>query len=992
MPSVNRAGPMNPMKPFLEKRPSPRLSGPKLLGGLILFGLCVTLHAQLTCTVDGLGGAAVRREGFSERTADILIHCHGGTPLAAGTPLPTVDITVYLNATITSRIYSNGWSEVLLLVDNPGGNFNYVPSTPLACNDPNGICPITGRGNGAGAYDGSPGRPNIFQGTVSGNAITFTSIPFDQPGTSVRMLRITNIRVNATFASVFGIQAMVNISGTSVHNAVSTVANSDPALGFSVRTPDNSAPSSGFAVTPCSTSGTQRIGVLRFQSGSLVPRTKTAFVDSDTSPTPVAQNLLSYDNTYDSESGFYYPSLTTPNGDFGTIGLANAGTRLKAVLNNIPAGTSVYVSTNRVDYANGNPLVASNGLVARLVQSEEGPFTPLAPTTTLEGIPAVQLPVTNGTATAVWEVLRGTPFTLEIADFPIWVLSAGTSPASVTVNGSYAPTPLSDGGVASSTSPLPRFMADAQTASSLFSVGACLQPALSISKTHSGNFTQGQSNAVYTVNVSNQAGAGPTIGIVTVTETAPTGLTLVSMAGTGWTCLANTCTRSDPIGGGSSYPPITVAVNVSGNATSPLTNSVSVSGGGSAGANAADLTTMASEHARTASTRHPTGSVRHRNRHGHRHSPAGLLLDCYQQCDDVAQRDLGNTGQRKRDGGLFVRCQPNPHAPLWHDHGRGPDLHRHASGKLHYRGLRFVPLTPCRIADTRKATGPFGGPNLAAGSVAISPSIEFLRYSRVGWAYSLNLTVIPLAPLGYISIWPAGQPKPVVSTLNSFDGRIKANAAIVPAGPNGAFTLYATDPTNVAIDINGYFVPASGSQNLAFYPVTPCRVADTRNPTGTFGAPALAGGVPRTFPVSSSSCGIPASAQAYAFNMTVVPTGLLGYLSTWPAGSPQPLVSTLNALTGAVTSNASIVPAGVNGAISVYASDTTDLIIDINGYFAPPGTGSLDFYTATPCRVLDTRNRSRSLGRSDHGGRAIAKFQRAIIQRAAYRRPRRRIH
>ncbi len=279
------------------------------------------------------------------------------------------------------------------------------------------------------------------------------------------------------------------------------------------------------------------------------------------------------------------------------------------------------------------------------------------------------------------------------------------------------------------------------------------------------------------------------------------------------------------------------------------------------------------------------------------------------------------------------------------------------------QALRFVPLTPCRIADTRTANGPFGGPHLAAGvSRDFNPVASSCGVPANALAYSLNLTVIPLTPLGYISIWPAGQPKPVVSTLNSFDGRIKANAAIVPAGPNGAFTLYATDPTNVAIDINGYFVPANGSQNLAFYPVTPCRVADTRTPTGTFGAPAIAGGVPRTFPVSSSSCGIPANAQAYAFNMTVVPVGLLGYLSTWPAGSPQPVVSTLNALTGAITSNASIVPAGVNGAISVYASDTTNLIIDINGYFAPPGTGSLDFYTATPCRVLDTRIAAGALG------------------------------
>ena len=278
-------------------------------------------------------------------------------------------------------------------------------------------------------------------------------------------------------------------------------------------------------------------------------------------------------------------------------------------------------------------------------------------------------------------------------------------------------------------------------------------------------------------------------------------------------------------------------------------------------------------------------------------------------------------------------------------------------------GLRFVPVTPCRIADTRNATGPFGGPSLAA----VTPRDFSVPAGPCGIpanavAYSLNLTVVPLRPLDYLTVWPAGQSQPIVSTLNSGDGRIKANAAIVPAGLNGAFTLYATDPTHVIVDIDGYFVPASGSQNLAFYPVPPCRVADTRNPTGTFGAPALSGGVPRTFPVPSSNCGIPSSAQAYAVNMTVVPTAPLGYLTTWPAGSPQPVVSTLNAPTGTVTSNAAIVPAGVNGAITVYVTNPTDLIIDINGYFAPLGSGSLDFYTAIPCRVLDTRNAAGPLG------------------------------
>src|ERR1019366_9484724 len=61
-------------------------------------------------------------------------------------------------------------------------------------------------------------------------------------------------------------------------------------------------------------------------------------------------------------------------------------------------------------------------------------------------------------------------------------------------------------------------------------------PVLSITKTHSGSFTQGQNGAMYSVTVSIAAGAGPTIGTVTVTETVPPGMTLVSMAGAGWTC------------------------------------------------------------------------------------------------------------------------------------------------------------------------------------------------------------------------------------------------------------------------------------------------------------------------------------------------------------------------------------------------------------------------------------------------------------------------
>jgi hypothetical protein len=148
---------------------------------------------------------------------------------------------------------------------------------------------------------------------------------------------------------------------------------------------------------------------------------------------------------------------------------------------------------------------------------------------------------------------------------------------------------------------------------------------------------------------------------------------------------------------------------------------------------------------------------------------------------------------------------------------------------------------------------------------------------------------------------------------------------------------------------------------LAFYPLTPCRVVDTRNPAGPLGGPSFAAGDVRTFPVLSSNCNIPASARAYALNFAAVPSDALGYMTAWPTGQAQPIVASLNAPTGAVTANAVIVGAGTNGSVDVFALSATDLVIDITGYFAPPGAGGLSLYNVAPCRVLDTRLPAGSL-------------------------------
>ncbi len=268
----------------------------------------------------------------------------------------------------------------------------------------------------------------------------------------------------------------------------------------------------------------------------------------------------------------------------------------------------------------------------------------------------------------------------------------------------------------------------------------------------------------------------------------------------------------------------------------------------------------------------------------------------------------------------------------------------------------FMPVVPCRVADTRNANGAFGGPAVTGGTsrnFTIPDSACGIPTNAT--AYSLNVAVVPAHTLGYLTVWPAGESQPLVATLNSLDGRIKSNAAIVSAGTNGAISVFATDTTEVILDINGYFVPAASAGALDFYPVTPCRIADTRNPAGSFGGPALAAQGVRAFPIRESDCNLPAAAEAYSLNFTAVPNGPLGYLTAWPAGDQQPLVASLNAVTGTITANAVIVPAGTGGEINVFATGTTNLVIDTNGYFAPPGSGGLSLYNMAPCRVLDTR-------------------------------------
>jgi hypothetical protein len=129
---------------------------------------------------------------------------------------------------------------------------------------------------------------------------------------------------------------------------------------------------------------------------------------------------------------------------------------------------------------------------------------------------------------------------------------------------------------------------------------------------------------------------------------------------------------------------------------------------------------------------------------------------------------------------------------------------------------------------------------------------------------------------------------------------------------------------------------------LAFTGIAPCRVADTRNgsfPAG-YGPPFMPGGVPRNFTITGR-CGIPSSAQAVSFNFTVVSPAGSGFLLVFPQGGVQPTVSTLNYTAGQVVANAAVVPLGATGAITAIPGVSGfDLLIDVNGYYAPQGAFS----------------------------------------------------
>ena len=257
-------------------------------------------------------------------------------------------------------------------------------------------------------------------------------------------------------------------------------------------------------------------------------------------------------------------------------------------------------------------------------------------------------------------------------------------------------------------------------------------------------------------------------------------------------------------------------------------------------------------------------------------------------------------------------------------------------------GSRLV--IPVNPADA--ATAQAGPRALAAGETR-----ELSVTGRAGvpvdgvGAVVLNLTATNTTASTHLVVWPSGQPMPATSNLNAEPAEDRANLAIVPVGTDGRVTLANhAGRTDLVVDIVGW-LPDDGG----YTPAGPQRLLDTRA-----SRPLTAAGVVDV----ALGPSVPAGALAIV-NLTGVGASTPSHLVAWPAGTAMPATSNLNIAPGGAVANLALVSPGTGGAISVSNhAGTTDVIVDLLGWFAP-GRG---ITAVAPTRLADTRVTGSALG------------------------------
>ncbi|HIG39463.1 MAG TPA: hypothetical protein EYQ14_02815 [Gammaproteobacteria bacterium] len=219
-------------------------------------------------------------------------------------------------------------------------------------------------------------------------------------------------------------------------------------------------------------------------------------------------------------------------------------------------------------------------------------------------------------------------------------------------------------------------------------------------------------------------------------------------------------------------------------------------------------------------------------------------------------------------------------------------------------------------------------------------------------AVALNVTVVNPSGNGYVTVWPCGVERPLASNVNFAAGDIVPNGVLAPIGSNGKVCFFSFSQTDLVVDIAGWFT------GDAFVSATPQRLVDSRKGTGS-PKTKLVSSSPLTIKLSALAATtvdgtvttVPSNISAVALNVTVVNPEGGGYVTVYPCDVERPLASNVNYVGNQVVANGVIAPVSGNGEVCLYSLATTDIVVDLAGWFV-----GNSFTGSVPNRLVDTRN------------------------------------
>jgi hypothetical protein len=241
---------------------------------------------------------------------------------------------------------------------------------------------------------------------------------------------------------------------------------------------------------------------------------------------------------------------------------------------------------------------------------------------------------------------------------------------------------------------------------------------------------------------------------------------------------------------------------------------------------------------------------------------------------------------------------------------------------------RFQPVVPTRILDTRN-----GGTALGTGaSVDVAVAGQGGVPAAGAEAAVVNVAATNTTDAGFLTLHPAGEPRPTAANLNFGPSETVSNRAIVKLGQGGRLTIFnGRGSADVVVDVCGWFTDRSqaGSSGV-FTALPPARLLDTAHS----GAPPLVGGGTADVQVAGQA-GVPTvGIGAVVLNVCVHSSAAAGFLTVFRAGAAQPTVSDLNFGAGEVRPNLVVAPVSAAGKVSLFASTGCHVVIDVAGWFS----------------------------------------------------------